>query len=119
MVERIMMKTMSRGMMRGADADERWDDDADDDGTKVAVWGEITGKTGELKVEKFTTAACRKMAPVLHRSKSCHLATSCLFSTSHQPKGDKQACWLIGNRCYEWEREKQRKREGEIQTWRE
>lgn len=36
-----MMKTMSGEMMRKAD--ERGDDDADDDETKVAVWGENEG----------------------------------------------------------------------------
>lgn len=91
-----MMKTMSREMMRGTD--ERGDDDdADDDETKVAVLEGITRKNeGNRKKRSFTMAA-----PVPHRSKSCHLATSCLFSTSQWPEGDKQPCCLIGNRCYE------------------
>lgn len=38
------METMSGEMMRGADADGRWDDDADDDETKVAVF---FGREGE------------------------------------------------------------------------
>lgn len=112
-----MMRTMSGEMMREADADKRWDDDADDDETKVAVWaegGDKTGKTVELEEEKFMMAPCRKMAPVPHRSKSCHLATSCLFSTSHRPEGDKQSCCLIGNRCCEWEREGETKKEREM-----
>lgn len=58
-------------------------------------------------------ASWGKTAQVPHRSKSCHLATSCLFSTSHWPEGDKQPCCLIGNRCYEWERETETKRERE------
>lgn len=110
-MERIMMETMSGEMMRGAD--ERGDDDADDDEAKVAVlWG-IAGRTAGLKEEKFTMASCREIAPVPHRSKSCHLATSCLFSTSHRPEGDKQPCCLIGNRCHERERETERERDKE------
>ena len=53
------------------------------------------------------------MTPAPHRSKSCHSATSCLFSTSHRPEGDKQACCLIGNRCCEWEKGRQTKKERE------
>lgn len=41
-MERIMMKTMSGEMMRGAD--ERGDDDADDDDETKAVWGEWQAK---------------------------------------------------------------------------
>lgn len=45
-MERIMIKTMSGEMMSGADADERWDDDADNDETKAAVWGNNRQKQG-------------------------------------------------------------------------
>lgn len=105
-MDRIMMKTMSVEMMRGADADERRDDAADNDETKAAVWENNRQKGGVLKEGGFTMTSCRKMAPVPRRTKSCHLLTSCLFSTSHRPEGDKRACCLIGNRCCEWERER-------------
>lgn len=44
-----MMKTMSGEMMRGADADKSWDDDADDEEMKVAVWGNNRQKGVVLK----------------------------------------------------------------------
>lgn len=52
-MERIMMKTMSGEMMREADADERWDDDADDDETKVAVWGNNRQNAGDGRREVY------------------------------------------------------------------
>ncbi|KAG8004562.1 hypothetical protein GBF38_008852, partial [Nibea albiflora] len=92
-MERIMMKTMSGEMMRGAD--ERGDDDADDDERKVVA----RERRAERRVyDGFLQENCSSSP---HRSKSCHLATSCLFSTSHRPEGDKQPCCVIGNRCYE------------------
>lgn len=50
-MERIMMKTMSGEMMRGAD--ERRDDDADGDETKVAVWGNKRQRRGAERREVY------------------------------------------------------------------
>lgn len=103
---RIMTKTMSREIMRGAD--ERRDDDvADDDGTKAAV----LGRTGKNWGGVERGEVLRRLLRFPRHGKSCHLATSCLFSTSQWPEGDKQSCCLIGNRCHE--RGTQRKRERE------
>lgn len=81
--------------MRGTD-ERREDDVADEDETEVAVWG-ITGKGGVERGEVLRWL----LQPPPHHGKSCHSATSCLFSTSQGPEGDKQSRCLIGNRCYE------------------
>lgn len=108
---------MSGEMMREADADERWDDDADDDETKVAVWGNNRQKRWRWKKRSLRWLPAEKWLWFPLCSKSCHLATSCLFSTSHRPEGDKQPCCLIGNRCCEWDREKERDRDAVEGVW--
>lgn len=74
--------------MRGAD--ERDDDDAGNDETKVvAFWGEggVVRRTEGCRERR----SLRRQLRFPRCSKSCHLATSCLFSTSRWPEGDQQA----------------------------
>lgn len=105
-------------------ADERWDDDDDgggggDDETKNRHSGGITGRVG---IRAVYGGVPEKNGSIRPHSKSCHLVTSCLFSTSHRPEGNKQRCRLIENRCYEWDRDREshinKERQTERETWR-